>query len=59
MTISQMYRDTCLKALNKAPTVKKAALLLGVDERTVYNWMNMFSIEYDTRKNIYYIKQQQ
>lgn len=59
MTISQMYRETCLKALNKAPTVKQAALILGVDERTVYNWMNMYHIEYDTRNNIYYIKQQQ
>lgn len=44
MTIPQLYRETTVKALNKAKSIAEAAQLMGVTERTVYNWMNEFNI---------------
>ncbi len=44
MTLIDLYRITCVKALNRTRTVKAAALLMGVTERTVYNWMKEYGI---------------
>lgn len=44
LNIDHHRRILILKALNKAPTVKRAAKLLGISERHIYRWMDRFDI---------------
>ena len=55
ITFDELYRDCALKALNRAGTVKGAATLLGIPERTLFRWKKNFGIERDPVTNEYYV----
>ena len=48
-----------LKALNKATTILKASILLGVTDRTVYNYISDYGIVYDKVKSLYIISKEE
>lgn len=47
ITIDELRRETALKALRRARTLKGAAQLLGISERTLYRWTDQYGIERD------------
>lgn len=56
ITFDELYREYTLKALNRAGSVKGAALLLGTSERTVYRWKKVYGICLDPRNGKYFIR---
>ena len=44
LNIDHHRRILILKALNKAPTYKQAAKLLGISERHIYRWIDQYGI---------------
>lgn len=44
LNIFEWKRCLCLKALNQTKTIREAANLLGVTERTVFNYIEQFEI---------------
>lgn len=56
LSIPDMWRDYTLKALNTSCCIKRAALRLGVDERTIYHWKKEFGIVWDSEEGKFLVK---
>lgn len=56
ITFDELYRDYTVRALNRSCCIKRAAQLLGVDERTVYFWKKQYGIAWDPAERKYCIK---
>lgn len=53
LNIEYHHRRLSVKALNKTQKIEDAANLLGITERTLFNWIKKFNIKYDKNKNEY------
>lgn len=54
LNIDYHIRILVVKALNRTHNITKGAELLGITERTLYNYKRQYSIQFDKTKNIYY-----
>jgi predicted site-specific integrase-resolvase len=51
LNLRENKKALCIKALNKVSTIKKAADLLGIPERTLYIWIKDFQIKNEFELN--------
>lgn len=56
LNLEQARRYCILKALNKAQTVKAAAELAGVTERTIHRYIRSWGITWNGKTLVYEIK---
>jgi len=49
ITLDQLYRETMIKALARAGTLKGAVRLMGISERTGQRWIKIYGLELPTR----------
>ena len=56
LNLEYNLKKLLVKALNAADSLVHAAQLTGVSVRTLRNYQRMYNIEYDVRRNEYFIK---
>lgn len=56
LNIEYYYKTFSIKALNRSKTIKDAANLLGITERTLHRYKKEFNIQFCKEKNEYVLK---
>jgi ferredoxin-like protein FixX len=52
LNIHENHKMLAIKALDVSRTIKDAAKLIGICDRTLYRWIETFDIEFDENKMV-------
>ena len=52
LNIHDNHKMLAIKALDNSKTIKDAAKLIGISDRTLYRWIKTFDIEFDENKMV-------
>lgn len=52
LNIHDNHKMLAIKALDSSKTIKDAAKLIGISDRTLYRWIKTFDIEFDENKMV-------
>ena len=52
LNIHDNHKMLAIKALDASRTIKDAAKLIGICDRTLYRWIETFDIEFDENKMV-------
>ena len=52
LNIHDNHKMIAIKALDASKTIKDAARLIGICDRTLYRWIETFDIEFDENKMV-------